>query len=141
MSAALVVGTPIFVAIRGSFYRSISKQNLSCLQQHLATNSYSPQLATPHCFSPASVTARSIASKEQKRSWRTSKLPPARAGNGDQRRTFSTSPNRNAVEVVANPRKDEYGNDMLIDITARASKVKVIYSLIPLTVAYVESSV
>lgn len=39
-------------------------------------------------------------------------------------RTFTSSPIRRATHVVVNPKKDDDGNDMTVEITPRASNVR-----------------
>ena len=70
---------------------------------------------------PSSVTEYHHASVIPRR--RRPFLSPASPGHSLQRRMFSVSLAAKAAVIVSNPRKDEDGNEMLIDITARAAKV------------------
>jgi hypothetical protein len=53
-------------------------------------------------------------------------------------RTFTSSSVRQATSVVVNPKKDDDGNDMTVEITPRASDVR-FYSKTPATHQYLQN--
>lgn len=55
---------------------------------------------------------------------RSFRLSRASCHDTQSKRNFSSSPAPKAVAATINPRKDEEGNDMLIDITSRAATVR-----------------
>ena len=98
--------------------------SLSCsIQRYLSTGSNSTYSVSPDFvflafpFQPNSTCCPSY----------TYKLPfPRKSANIVYQRycrKFSTTPAAKATVITANARKDEEGNDMLIDITARAATV------------------
>lgn len=91
-------------------------------QQHLSTSRYS-YTSVPDFLLPSSITKNYHASTISYRHRVPLQSAPASPGHPLQRRMFSASPVAKAAVVTANPRRDEDGNDMLIDITARAANV------------------
>ena len=85
-------------------HQSTSQQPFSILSPISITNKY-------HAFSMPHHHKRILLSG------------PACPGHPLERRMLSVSPAAKAAVVRANPRKDENGNEMLIDITARAANV------------------
>lgn len=104
-----------------SFARTASTSNANT-QRHLSTSQYS-YASIPDFLLPSSVTKKHHASTISHRRRPLLQSAPASPGHPLQRRMFSASTTAKAAIVTANPRKDEYGNEMLIDITARAANV------------------
>ena len=106
-----------------AFARTPSKNTVN-LRRHLSTNQ--------HPFRgllPPSITSKHHAFSTPYHHKRILSFGPTRPGHPLERRMLSVSPAAKAAVVRANPRKDENGNEMLIDITARAANVLSFYSL------------
>ena len=100
----------------------IASRSKADTQRCLSTNqrSYKP---VPDFLLPCFVAQCHYPSAISNRPRPPLQLAPASPGHLLQRRTFSSSSAAHATVVTANPRKDEDGNEMLVDITARAANV------------------
>lgn len=90
--------------------------------QHRLSTSQQSYISIPDVLLSAFVTKERHASAICYRHSPPLQCDPANPGHPLQRRMFSASPAAKAVLVTANPRKDEDGKEMLVDITARAAK-------------------
>ena len=99
-------------------------------QRHLSISRRS-YTSIPDFPLPSSVPKRDRTSAISHRHRPLVQSAPAILGPLLHRRMFSATPVAKAAVVTANPRKDEDGNDMLIDITARAANVCSVRSLRP----------
>lgn len=122
--AAETFARPLTCLARHKFASVRSARRVfSSTRQHLATSGHSAHSSIPDFLLPAFATKKSSAPAFSYRS------PPLRQSTAanvryvSQRRNFSASSTVRAVVVAANPRIDEDGNEMLIDITARAASV------------------
>ena len=104
-----------------AFARTANRFNRSTTR-HLSTSQHS-FTSLPDLLLPASTTKEQYPSTTSHlhRSFLLSR--PTASDHLLQRRLFSASPRAEAAVVTANPRKDEDGNEMLIDITTRAANV------------------
>lgn len=96
-------------------------------QRHLSTSQHS-YTSIPDFLLPAFVTKEHHASAMSYRRGLSLQSTPTNPNYPLQRRMFSASLGAKAAVVIANPRKDEDGNEMLIDITARAANVCLFHS-------------
>lgn len=118
MAIERLVRLLVFSTKYGLAQRSLS--NTSRLQSTSAHSIYPPIADT---LLPAFAARRCLASPLPYPHLPLEQRASASLGQLQQLRQFSASPNSRAVVVTANPRTDEDGEEMLIDITARAANV------------------
>ncbi|KAL8924432.1 MAG: hypothetical protein Q9208_004040 [Pyrenodesmia sp. 3 TL-2023] len=100
--------------MRTEFERSL------CLRNHLKYRRLFPSASsTRQLITSPSTTIRHISPTSSTAVTR--RNPPRLLDHADQRQSFVASANDLAAIVTANPRTDEDGKEMLIDITERAS--------------------
>ena len=104
-----------------AYARTANRFNTSTTR-HLSTSQHS-FTSIPDFLLPASTTKKHHATTTSHLHRSFLLFPPTSSGHLSQRRMFSASPGAKAAVVTANPRKDEDGNEMLIDITTRAANV------------------
>jgi len=123
--AAEILTRPVICLARNELacIRS-ARKSLFSPRRHLATSSYSTQASIPEFLLPAFATKRTVAPSFSYNFSPLHQSPATRMRPLQQRRNFSASAANRAVVVAANPRRDEDGNEMLIDITARAANVQ-----------------
>lgn len=111
-----------------------AKKHIYGTRRPLAISSHTTQRIIPDFLLPAFATGINLGSPLFHVSSTLHKRAVSHAKHVEQRREFSASPATKAVVVAANPRRDEDGNEMLIDITARAANVGSPRSASPLAV-------
>lgn len=101
--------------------RTASRSNADT-PRHLSTSN-SSYTFIPDYLLPPSIPKKHHVSAVFHRRRSATQFVPTTPGHLHRRRMFSATPTAKAATVIANPRKDEDGKEMLIDITARAAEV------------------
>lgn len=108
-------------------YPSSSKASLTsralrsrpCAHRPLSSACHSVGAPVPEFLLPSFTSSRTSALKPRHNTKQASSI-----SRSQSRRAFSSTKRAQAAVITANPRKDEDGNEMAIDITARAANVR-----------------
>jgi len=115
------------LARRGLFASEVEMSSCFSIRRHLSFFNNSTNAAIPDFLLPASSLHTSIPHASFHIQSPRPQPQPINRRQVQQRQSFSASAATNATVVAANPRKDEEGNEMLIDITTRAATVSFLY--------------
>ena len=123
MAADIVLQRLTHVAKHQCACVSPAKKTLVNTSKFLSASYYSTHTSIPDFLLPAFSRGNPAALPSFQIHPIFQRYVPTRLSHAGHRRSLSTSPAIQAVVVMANPRKDVDGNEMLVDITTRAANV------------------